>query len=60
MEKKDYLAPRLMVVSFRAERGIAVSTPIPPEAIEFWYNQESQMEAYETQEGWQSGGDFWN
>lgn len=59
-EKKDYQPPRLTVVTFKVEQGFAVSGVL--ESLMFWENEHdaNNMEAYETQDNWHSGGNFWN
>lgn len=57
-EKKTYEAPQLTAVSFKVEQGYAASTRM------FWNGDEDlsqdNMENYETQENWHSGGQFWS
>lgn len=60
--KKDYMAPQLTVVTFKAEVGYAGSHTM--EMLTFWDDaQESeQMETYSMVDGWGSGDNnsFWN
>ena len=57
-EKKEYIKPELVAVTFRLERGYAVSTPI--DAV-FTLEDEPQMEDYNTANDWTSGtGNFWS
>lgn len=58
-DKKPYEAPQLTVVTFKVERGYATSGV--PSSLMFWENSEQDnMENYETQENWHSGGQFWD
>ena len=57
--KKTYEAPHLTVVTFKTERGYAVSGVLSE--LMFWENSgQDNMENYETQENWHSGGQFWD
>ncbi|MBR4738735.1 MAG: hypothetical protein IK058_01890 [Bacteroidales bacterium] len=57
--KKPYIPPQLTTVTFKTERGYALSV----ETVSFWndvYDAE-QMESYEIGNGWSSGNStFWN
>ena len=57
--KKEYTAPELTVVTFRAERGYALSGILAQMML--WESaQLSQMENFETGNDWNSGSDnFW-
>ena len=57
--KKPYEAPHLTVVTFKTERGYAASGVLSE--LMFWDNAQDahNMENYETQENWHSGGEFW-
>ncbi len=57
-DKKQYMAPQLTVVTFRAERGYASSII---SSVSLWESPEAeQMESYNQREGWTSGSDgFW-
>ena len=59
-EKKEYVAPKLTVVSFKMEKGYASSIV---DMVTFWYNSQdaNQMESYETGNGWNTGiNAFWD
>lgn len=57
--KKEYIAPRLTVVSVKTERGYAASLTL----LTLWaldYDSQ-QMESYQTANDWSSDSDnFWN
>ena len=57
-EKQTYEAPALTVVTFKTERGYALSS------LAFWRTDEDgddQMEDYTTGNGWNSGSNtFWD
>ena len=56
-EKKQYVAPKLTVVTFKTERGYVLSGAL--ESLSFWENGDSdQMEDYETTT-WHESGGFW-
>ena len=58
--RKQYTAPQLTVVTFKAERGYALSTPLFDELL-FWETEQSeQVEAYADHEVWNDGAGFWN
>ncbi|MBP5527077.1 MAG: hypothetical protein J6X79_01335 [Bacteroidales bacterium] len=59
-EKKEYVAPKLTVVSFKMEKGYASSIV---DMVTFWDNSQdaNQMESYETGNGWNTGSNaFWD
>ncbi len=57
-EKKEYIAPAIVVVSFKAEIGYASSMDLVT-ALPF--EEEGQMESYTTANDWSSGsGTFWD
>lgn len=57
--KRPYEAPQLTVVSFKVEQGFAGSGVLS--SLMFWENSEQDnMENYETQDNWHSGGQFWD
>ena len=56
--KKQYIAPQLMVVEFKAERGYAGSML---ESIMFWESEDArQVEDYQQHDVWTDEGGFWN
>ena len=60
VDKKEYFAPKLTVVTFRMEKGYANSIV---DMVTFWDDTQdaNQMESYETGNGWNSGSNtFWN
>lgn len=62
--KKDYIVPRLTVVSFEAERGYFASGYVEQmnlmqEEIVAEEEAARQMEYYSVQD-WHNGGDFWD
>lgn len=58
--KKEYTAPALTVVTFRAERGYVISGLV--DQLMFWEdNSQNSMENYETANDWNSGSNhFWD
>lgn len=57
--KHKYEAPQLTAVSFKVEQGFAGSGVL--DALMFWENSgQDNMEQYETDENWHSGGTFWD
>lgn len=57
--KKAYEAPRLTVVSVKAEKGYALSVEMMLWVLS--QHGEQHMEAYETGNGWDSGNtSFWS
>lgn len=54
--KQSYEAPRLTVVTLKAEKGYAASVDL----YNFDRHGDENMEAYETHSGWESGGSFWD
>ena len=58
--KKEYTAPALTVVTFKAERGYVLSGLV--DQLMLWENDsQDNMENYETGNGWNSGNNhFWD
>lgn len=69
-EKADYLAPKLTAVSFKAEKGYALSNLLVEElqlitlddaVVGVDPNSQTYVEAYETGNGWTTGSNhFWD
>lgn len=61
-KKKVYDAPQLTVVSFKTERGFALSGEILQNQFLLWDSEEEiHMEPYSYREGWanENGEGFW-
>lgn len=57
-EKKQYVAPELTVVTFKTERGYALSGAL--ESLSFWETGDAdQMEDYSEHSDWHESGGFW-
>lgn len=56
-DRKKYIAPEIVTVTFAVERGYAVSIPL----FSILDTEDEQMEDYETANDWTSGSDnFWD